>query len=578
MMSRPTTLEEAISVIEELQSRLEEAEEGIRAIRSGEVDAIVVTGPTGEQVYTLSGAEHTYRVLVEAMNEGALVLSPEGLIVYSNRTFAAMLGQSVHDVLGHAIYEFVAEADVEPLKRMLERAPMRSGRREIHFKHSDANPVPAFISIATLEDEEGPSIAAVVTDLTEHKRTEAELQQYREHLEELVVERTRELARARAEAVEWAARLESFIANMADGVTLFDADGKVVLMNDAGKAIYGVPPGEPFGDWSKYKRYTLDGKEIPVDETASFRALRGEMIRDMRFKIISPWGKESIVSVSASPARDSEGRIIGATNIFRDISDMVEFERQRQELYERERRISKMLQQALIPPEVPSVLQQLSIGVRYQPALREAEVGGDFYDVFELSDNKVGVLIGDVAGKGLKAAIRVAAARYSIRSYAYLDPSPSRVMMLTNDALCKEGSNAENMLTAFLAIIDTATGVMTYTSAGHEPPVVCNTREIVEELCATGVMLGVIPGAEYTECTRNLREGDSVVMFTDGITEARHNSIMFDKTGVIEHLKKACDATPDEIAGTLMEAAIQYAGGSLQDDAAILVVGFDRSS
>ena len=125
-------------------------------------------------------------------NEGALVLSPEGLIVYSNRTFAAMLGQSVHDVLGHAIYEFVAEADVEPLKRMLERAPMRSGRREIHFKHSDANPVPAFISIATLEDEEGPSIAAVVTDLTEHKRTEAELQQYREHLEELVVERTRE--------------------------------------------------------------------------------------------------------------------------------------------------------------------------------------------------------------------------------------------------------------------------------------------------------------------------------------------------------------------------------------------------
>ncbi|HEX2952246.1 MAG TPA: PP2C family protein-serine/threonine phosphatase, partial [Armatimonadota bacterium] len=199
------------------------------------------------------------------------------------------------------------------------------------------------------------------------------------------------------------------------------------------------------------------------------------------------------------------------------------------------------------------------------------------YDIFELDDNKVGVLIGDVVGKGLTAAILVASARYAVRSYAYLDPSPSRVMTLVNDALCKEGTDANNVLTAFYAVVDTSNGTMVYASAGHEPPVVCNNRGEVEELCVTGAMLGVIPGAKYRECGRNLRRGDSFVMFTDGITEARHDaSILFDKEGVIEHLKKACDAQPDEIASALLEAATLHAGGHLQDDAAIVVMGFEK--
>ncbi len=126
-----------------------------------------------------------------------------------------------------------------------------------------------------------------------------------------------------------------------------------------------------------------------------------------------------------------------------------------------------MLQDALVPPNVPTEIGSFRIGVRYQPALKEAEVGGDFYDVFELGRGKIGVLIGDVAGKGLAAAIRVAAARYAVRSYAFIDPRPSHVVTLANETLCKDTDDACNILTAFFAVVDTTTGRVSYTSAGH---------------------------------------------------------------------------------------------------------------
>jgi len=228
MTNQLTTYEEAIAENEELRARLEEAEAVIRAIQTGEVDAVVVSGPQGEQVYTLSGAERTYRILVEAMNEGALVLSPEGLVIYANRTFAAMLGSPIYDLLGRSIYGFVADEDVEPLKRMLERAHLHPGRREICLKRSDTSSVPAFVSVANLATDDGPNVSAVITDLTEHKRTEAELQVYREHLEELVVERTKEL-------IESEQRVVNIIESISDGFMAFDRDWRYVYLNDEGE-------------------------------------------------------------------------------------------------------------------------------------------------------------------------------------------------------------------------------------------------------------------------------------------------------------------------------------------------------
>jgi PAS domain S-box-containing protein len=382
-----------------------------------------------------------------------------------------------------------------------------------------------------------------------------------------------ELERLRQEAQQRAAVMESLVSSITDGVMMFDAQGQIVMINEAGIDILGGIPGQSLADWIKMLRpYNGQAPKVRIEETASYRALMGNTTKDVRHIMITPSGKKIILSVSASPVKDSQGRIIGATNVFRDITDWVDFEQRRQMLYEREHHIAEMLQQAVVPPQTHYHIKGLSIAVKYQPALHEAEIGGDFYDVFELGDGKVGILIGDVAGKGLAAAIRVAAARYSVRSNAYLDPSPARALELANKALCRDQSDSAGMLTAFFAILDVLTGVLKYANGGHEPPVLCDVGGKCIELTNSGGALGISERFTYEESERRLLAEDTVIMITDGITEARRaHSQIFAKRRVFEFLLQNCGASPDGIAFGLLEAARTHAAGQLQDDVAIVV-------
>src|SRR5580658_4535185 len=107
--------------LEELRQRLQETEETLEAIRSGEVDALVVSGPSGEKVFTLEGAEHPYRVLVESMNEGAISLSRDCIILYCNSAFARMVNVPLDQIRGREVCEFVPPKEHEALKRLVKR-------------------------------------------------------------------------------------------------------------------------------------------------------------------------------------------------------------------------------------------------------------------------------------------------------------------------------------------------------------------------------------------------------------------------------------------------------------------------
>src|ERR1700704_346163 len=107
--------------LRELQERLDEAEETLRALRSGEVDAIVASGPEGDRVYTLKGADETYRVMVQEMAEGALTLNLDGLILFSNKQFATMLRSPLERVIGSRILDFVASGDAHIISELLNR-------------------------------------------------------------------------------------------------------------------------------------------------------------------------------------------------------------------------------------------------------------------------------------------------------------------------------------------------------------------------------------------------------------------------------------------------------------------------
>lgn len=181
----------------ELQRRLEEAEETLRAIRHGEVDALVIDGAEGEAIYTLTSADYPYRVMIDEMNEGAVTVAPDSVILYSNRHFASILSLTDSNASGVPFGDFVVPQMREQFQTDLQQARAGGFRREYRLSAKTDSEVPVLISFAKLQPETN-TISIVVTDLTQQKTLEEKLREAKEGLEEQVAERTRELRESEA--------------------------------------------------------------------------------------------------------------------------------------------------------------------------------------------------------------------------------------------------------------------------------------------------------------------------------------------------------------------------------------------
>ena len=154
-----------------LRARLDEAEDTLRAIRSGEVDALVVSGVEGERIFTLNGAERTYRMLIENMNEGALTLASDGVILFANRRFAEMLKTPLEKVIGSAIQTWILPKHRRILRGLLQKNADKKSREELILTASDGAQVPVYLSVNRLSvDGTLEGFGLVVADLTEQKQ------------------------------------------------------------------------------------------------------------------------------------------------------------------------------------------------------------------------------------------------------------------------------------------------------------------------------------------------------------------------------------------------------------------------
>src|SRR5215207_3585618 len=195
-------------------------------------------------------------------------------------------------------------------------------------------------------------------------------------------------------------------------------------------------------------------------------------------------------------------------------------QRLEQEIRERERieqelGVARRIQQASLPEKVPE-LEGWQISPFYRPA---REVGGDFYDFFELEDGQLGLVVGDATGKGVPAALVMASARSMLRAVAQgTEHSPGGVLGRVNDALATD--IPPNMfITCFYAILDPESGRLLYANAGHDLPYVWQSGE-AEELRARGMPLGLMPGMSYEQKEIVLKGGDSALFYSDGLVEA----------------------------------------------------------
>jgi len=238
-------------------------------------------------------------------------------------------------------------------------------------------------------------------------------------------------------------------------------------------------------------------------------------------------------------------------------------------LYRQKATIAEHLQRGLIPVE--PVIDGLDIATLYAPAPGDAQVGGDFFDVLRLGGGRVGVVVGDVSGKGLEAAIHTAEAKYMLRAFVHTEDDPTLAIDRLNSALF-EYLPDEMFITMVYLVIDPARHSLTCVNAGHEVCVVRSREDMsLRELAPTGHMLGVARGIPYRAVEVQFAPGDDLVCYTDGITEVRSNG---DRFGY-DRLAQAIQDAPPADSRAVLESIVRVVrgfGASRQTDDQVVVV------
>jgi PAS domain S-box-containing protein len=210
------TRQQLLDELQELTSRMMEAEETLRAILGGEVDGLVISTAEGDRVFTISGADHPYRIMVETMNEGAVTLAADGTILFCNQRFADIVQGSLEKVMGSSIRQYISSTDLPLFEALFEQGLNGNGKAELALRTGGENSAPVLLSISALQHTDMPgTVCMVVTDLKEQKRNEemlAEeeaLQKAHDELERRVEERTVELQTALSEIKTMKEQLEA---------------------------------------------------------------------------------------------------------------------------------------------------------------------------------------------------------------------------------------------------------------------------------------------------------------------------------------------------------------------------------
>jgi hypothetical protein len=243
-------------------------------------------------------------------------------------------------------------------------------------------------------------------------------------------------------------------------------------------------------------------------------------------------------------------------------------------LYETAAEIARALQTSLLPPHLPDIADA-SLAAAYHPAWQGLEVGGDFYDVFSTGEGQWYLVIGDVCGKGAEAAAVTALARYTLRTAAAHRHSPAAILRWVSDAMLQGNAADGRFCTIACAHLDLSRGArLTVACGGHPLPVLRRASGEVELFGAPGTLLGLLPEPELQERTTELRSGDALVLYTDGLTEARAPFDIWTEGDLVAAVR----AAPVDGVGGLVNSLVASALGERaapRDDLAILAPKLD---
>jgi serine phosphatase RsbU (regulator of sigma subunit) len=238
-------------------------------------------------------------------------------------------------------------------------------------------------------------------------------------------------------------------------------------------------------------------------------------------------------------------------------------------LYQQQKEFADTMQRSLLPRGHPSI-PGLEVGEVYESSAR-VEVGGDVYDYLELPDGRLAVVLGDVTGHGVEATADMAMAKFVFRSLAREHPQPGEFLARANDVVVDEIAPGK-FITMTYVTVDGAGGGVACANAGHPPPRLLLPDGSVHSLGGSGLILGIDSGQEYDEVSDTLPPGGSLVLYTDGVVEARRDGELFGTERLDALLAEHCALAPDDLARRVADEARRWTGGELTDDLAVVVI------
>jgi PAS domain S-box-containing protein len=297
---------------ESLRNRLAEAEEALDAIRNGEVDAIVVSAPEGEKIFSLTSAETPYRIILEEMNEGTVSVTKNGLILYCNNRFSAMVCTPMEQVFGSNFSVFIRDEERPEFEKLLQAG--LDGRSQGEFTGSLPGEQAIFfhLSLRSLPPEVPGDLFIIVTDITKRKNAEAEINKYHEHLEEIVALRTRELGESetRLSIAQKAARA---------GVWDWHIVTNKLTWTPEFFELFGMDPMTPEANFDLW-RSVVHPDDLPLAEKTILDSVRDHTTLENDYRIILPSGKIQWIRAIGNTLYDEKDQPVRMSGLCIDIT------------------------------------------------------------------------------------------------------------------------------------------------------------------------------------------------------------------------------------------------------------------
>ncbi|MCA1679651.1 MAG: SpoIIE family protein phosphatase, partial [Actinobacteria bacterium] len=535
--------------------------------------------------------------VLEAALDCIVIMDHRGRVVEWNPAAVEVFGYERAEVVGQEMAELIIPPTLRERHRRglahylaTGEGPVLGRRFEIGGMRADGSEFPVELAITPLEVDGEPLFTGHLRDITKRVQAEAERAS--------LLERER-LARLRAEQAE---RRAAFLAG-AGAALSSSLDPEATLERVAELAVPEladwcivdvVADGRPLrrvavatSDEEKRelafeiaRRYRLDR----ATEGGMAKALGSgepELIPEVSKELLETLAQDrdhlrmllemGLVSAMFVPLR-ARGRPVGAIALgaadsgrrfgredlktAEDLASRAATAIDNARLYRSRSDIASTLQRSLLPPLLPSI-PGCELAARYRPAGQENEVGGDFYDVFELGEDRWALAIGDVCGKGAEAAATTGLARHTLRAAAMRESRPRRMLAVLNEALMSQRGAEELCTVALASLTSSGEGMrVTLACAGHPRPLVARTDGSVEAVGRHGSALGVSPELDLADCVVVLARGDMIVFYTDGLLDSQAPDVILGERDLIGWLRSCDDLDPAACAERLERAAL----------------------